>query len=195
VKRHILTGAPGSGKTAILRMLESRGHCVVEEAATDVIALQIALGVAEPHRDPTFIDQILDLQIRRRAAAPSGAAAQFHDRSPVCVYALALWLGHAVSRRLEDELAAIRSEGIYENTVFFIRNLGFVTPTQARRISFAESLEFETLHEQVYRSLGFALEMVDAAPLGERVDRIEAAIGRLSAAADAVAYPRSSSET
>lgn len=37
--RYVLTGAPGAGKTAILRQLEIEGHAVVEEAATDVIAL------------------------------------------------------------------------------------------------------------------------------------------------------------
>jgi len=36
---YVLTGAPGAGKTAILRMLETFGHPVVEEAASDVIAL------------------------------------------------------------------------------------------------------------------------------------------------------------
>jgi predicted ATPase len=36
---YILTGAPGAGKTAVLRLLETRGYAVVEEAATDVIAL------------------------------------------------------------------------------------------------------------------------------------------------------------
>lgn len=30
---YILTGAPGSGKTAVLRMLETFGYGVVEEAA------------------------------------------------------------------------------------------------------------------------------------------------------------------
>jgi len=39
MKRFILTGTPGSGKTAILRQLEMEGYGVVEEAATDVIAL------------------------------------------------------------------------------------------------------------------------------------------------------------
>ena len=43
---YILTGTPGSGKTAILRMLEDAGYLVVEEAATDVIALGQALGLA-----------------------------------------------------------------------------------------------------------------------------------------------------
>jgi predicted ATPase len=36
---YVLTGAPGSGKTAMLRQLEQDGFAVVEEAATDVIAL------------------------------------------------------------------------------------------------------------------------------------------------------------
>lgn len=37
---YILTGAPGAGKTAILRLLEANGYPVVEEAATDVIPTQ-----------------------------------------------------------------------------------------------------------------------------------------------------------
>lgn len=45
---YILTGAPGSGKTAVLRLLETLGYAVVEEAATDVIALGQAMGRAEP---------------------------------------------------------------------------------------------------------------------------------------------------
>jgi predicted ATPase len=48
VRRYILAGAPGSGKTAIIRQLELDGFGVVEEAATDVIALDQARGVAEP---------------------------------------------------------------------------------------------------------------------------------------------------
>jgi len=39
-RRYVLTGAPGSGKTALLGALRERGHAVVEEAATDVIARQ-----------------------------------------------------------------------------------------------------------------------------------------------------------
>jgi predicted ATPase len=45
MRRFILTGAPGSGKTAIIRQLELDGFAVVEEAATDVIALEQARGV------------------------------------------------------------------------------------------------------------------------------------------------------
>ena len=39
MRRFIITGAPGAGKTAIVRQLELDGFSVVEEAATDVIAV------------------------------------------------------------------------------------------------------------------------------------------------------------
>ena len=78
---YILTGAPGSGKTAILRRLEIDGHPVVEEAATDVIALQQARGRPEPWREPDFAEQVLDLQRRRRRRAEmSGGDVVFDDR-------------------------------------------------------------------------------------------------------------------
>ena len=67
----ILTGAPGAGKTIALRQLEAMGHPVVEEAATDVIALAHAKGVAEPHLDPAFIDAIVTLQEQRRKRTAS----------------------------------------------------------------------------------------------------------------------------
>jgi predicted ATPase len=35
MRRFIITGAPGAGKTAIIRQLELDGFSVVEEAATD----------------------------------------------------------------------------------------------------------------------------------------------------------------
>ena len=38
IKRFIFTGAPGSGKTSVIKELEKLGHAVIHEAATDVIA-------------------------------------------------------------------------------------------------------------------------------------------------------------
>jgi len=48
MKRFIVTGAPGSGKTSILRILEQGGYAVVDEAATDVIAAEQAQGTDQP---------------------------------------------------------------------------------------------------------------------------------------------------
>jgi len=62
MRRFIITGAPGAGKTTIIRQLELDGFSVVEEAATDVIAAVHAQGVVEPWRHPSFIDAITNLQ-------------------------------------------------------------------------------------------------------------------------------------
>jgi len=78
---------------------------------------------------------------------------------------------------LSSELERIKKDAIYENRVFFIRNLGFITPTGVRRISFEETLRFEQIHEETYRRFGFELVSVDSGSLLERVNVIKAAIG------------------
>jgi predicted ATPase len=171
----ILTGAPGAGKTVALRQLETMGHPVVEEAATDVIALAQAKGDVEPHRDPRFIDDIVALQQQRRrrsASAASPAPVVFHDRSPVCTLALAQFLGFPVSDALAEALSAIELERFYARRVFFLRTLGFIVNTEARRISFEDTLRFEQVHEHVYRALGYELVFVEAASVDDRARRI-----------------------
>jgi predicted ATPase len=178
MRRFIITGAPGAGKTAIIRQLELDGFGVVEEAPTDVIAAARAQGQAGPWTEPSFIDAVANLQRARsiRASYQSDDV-QFHDRSVVCTAALAVYLGYSFSAFLTSELERIRKEAVYENRVFFVRNLGFITPTEARRISFEETLRFERIHEETYRRFGFELLSVEPGGLLERAGVIKAAIG------------------
>jgi predicted ATPase len=175
---YILTGPPGAGKTAVLRQLEIIGYAVVEEAATDVIALSNAIGNEEPWRDHDFVDKIIALQRQRQhSAAVARNTTVFFDRSPVCTLALSRYLDVPASPLLAGEVSRVVSERTYEPTVFFIRNQGFVTATAARRISFEDSLVFEQVHEQTYRDLGFEVVDVPAGPLADRVALILQAIG------------------
>jgi predicted ATPase len=178
LRRFIITGAPGSGKTAILRQLELDGFSVVEEAATDVITASQARGIPEPWIDPSFIDEVAELQKQRRIRAFPNQPGdiQFHDRSVVCTAALALYLGYPLSPFVTTELERIKKEAIYESRVFFVRNLGFITSTEARRISFKETLRFETIHEETYRIFGFELFTIERGDLLERVSVIKAAV-------------------
>ena len=178
MRRYILTGAPGAGKTAILRQLELDGFSVVEEAATDVIAAAQACGMMEPWTEPAFIDAVAKLQRDRQVrAAQQLDEIQFHDRCAVCTAALADYLGYPRSPLLAGELERVKKEAVYESRVFFIRKLGFVTPTDARRISYEETLRFERIHEETYREFEFELVFVEPGSVMERVARIEAAVG------------------
>ena len=112
MKRFVITGAPGAGKTAIIRELELDGLSVVEEAATDVIAAAHARGTTRQ--------------------------------------------------------------------VFFVRTLGFITPTESRRISFEDAVRFEKVHEETYRNFGFELISVEPASVMERVRTSKAAASHFS---------------
>jgi predicted ATPase len=81
-----------------------------------------------------------------------------------------------VTDRLSRELERITTETIFQRRVFFIRNLGFVTPTAARRISFEETLRFERVHEETYRKFGFEIVLVEPARLSDRVAAIKCAL-------------------
>jgi predicted ATPase len=126
---YILTGTPGAGKTAVLRQLEILGYAVVEEAATDVIALSHALGNAldnaldneEPGREREFVDKIVALQRQRQrqnSVAVGGDTIVFFDRSPACTLALSRYLGLDASPLLAGEVrrvlgaAAVAKESI-----------------------------------------------------------------------------------
>ncbi len=85
IKRFILTGTPGSGKTSVIRELEKFGHAVIHEAATDIIAQEQAKCIEKPWEEPEFVDQITHMQQERQMDATGDL--QFYDRSPFCTYA------------------------------------------------------------------------------------------------------------
>ena len=172
MKRYILTGTPGCGKTSILRSLEVAGYLVVEEAATDIIALRQAQGIAEPWTHPSFIDDIANLQKHRQMRIADVQEVQFYDRSPLCTHALSVWLGFPISTILADEMERITKERVYQKQVFFIENLGFCEPSAARKITFEDSLKFEKVHEETYRSFGYESIRIAPSDLAARVEQI-----------------------
>lgn len=175
MRRYVLTGAPGAGKTSIADELRRRGYPVVAEAATDVITAGQARGVAEPWSEPDFVEAVVRLQRSRQAGACGPV--QVYDRSPLCTLALARFLGRPVGAVLAAEVERTAREGIYQRQVFLVRPLGFVTPTAARRISYTESLEFAAVHAEVYVEHGYELVAVPPGPVERRAAAVVAYLG------------------
>lgn len=180
-REFILTGAPGAGKTVILRALEAQGIDVVEEAATDVIALDQGRGIGKSWRRPRFITDIARLQLRR-AARPAAGPVRVADRSLVCTLALAEYLDHPVPESLTELIGAMLASGQYERRVLFVELLGFITNTEARRISLEDSIRFERFHIEAYERLGFELLRIPALPVDDRVAMVRSLIGHDDAA-------------
>jgi predicted ATPase len=119
----------------------------------------------------SFIDAIAHLQRDRQIRASYQAVeVQFHDRCVVCTAALAVHLGYSLSPFLNSELERI------QNRVFFIRSLGFITPTEARRTTIEDALRFERIHEETYGRFGFELVSIEPRSVVERVRMIKEAI-------------------
>ncbi|GAA3227097.1 AAA family ATPase [Dactylosporangium siamense] len=174
MRRYIITGAPGAGKTTVLAALRGRGYAVVDEAATDVNVRLQARGADVAWREPGFIDAITLLQRERlEQPAPPATTVQVFDRSPFCTLALARYLGLPVPPVLAEELDRVAAEGTYQRRVFFVQLLGFVTPTAVRRISFEQSVAFARFHERAYREHGFELLDVPAGTVEERAELID----------------------
>lgn len=173
MRRYILTGTPGCGKTSLIRALEMTGASVVAEAATDIIAYKQMQGVAEPWKNEDFIDYIIRLQKHRQIDLSNEYSdLHFYDRSPICTYALAMYLNFKPSANLMQEIERIKKYNIYDQKVFFIDNLGFIENTDARQISYEESLEFEKIHLDAYEKFGFSCVHIPAGSIEERVKLI-----------------------
>ncbi|MGS2615823.1 AAA family ATPase [Micromonospora sp. LZ34] len=177
MRRYVLTGAPGAGKTSVAEALRRRGYPVVDEAATDLIAAGQARGVDEPWAEPGFVEAVARLQRTRQEAPGARGPVQVYDRSPLCTLALARYLGRPVGPGLAAEVERVTREGIYQRQVFLVRPLGFVTPTAARRIGYRESLAFARVHEQVYAEHGFDLVDVPPGPVERRAAVVAAYLG------------------
>ncbi|WP_433044528.1 AAA family ATPase [Dactylosporangium sp. CS-033363] len=162
IRRFVLTGAPGAGKTTIAEALKERGYAVVDEAATHIIGT--VPGIEQD--TPRFLRTILELQQQREHE--QRAEIQILDRSPICTLALAEYLG---AKRPE-----MAKHSQYQRRVFFVRLMDFIVPTQARRIGLEDARRFERIHADVYRRLGYELVEIPPAPLETRVAQVMAGI-------------------
>ena len=173
---HILTGAPGSGKTAILQRLGDGVH-TVGEPAREVIAEQRAVGGAgTSDQEPAlFVALLLQRSIdKHRDAVRSTAPLVLFDRGvPDCAaYAAVLGVDPA------DSLAAARRYR-YHPQVMVLEPWEQIYATDAERtMSFEQTIPFHAALVDSYEQAGYTLVSVPTGPLADRAAFVGDAITR-----------------
>jgi predicted ATPase len=161
----ILTGAPGSGKTAVLARL-SREFLCVDEPAREVLAEQRASGGRGTwDQDPSlFVHLLLQRSIQKYEAARRTRQTVVFDRGiPDCVV-YAARLGADVT----PSIHAIETFR-YESDVLFLEPWNDIYWTDEERImSFDDTVSFSNSLREVYEQSGYSLMAVPHVSIDHR---------------------------
>lgn len=156
----VLAGGPCSGKSSVIEELFRRGHCVVREAAREVLEV----------RGERIVSADLQREISRKQVELERDLDEglvFLDRGLVDVVA---YSNYALGE-LPDDLKGLQFRGRYSK-VFLLDRLPF--QDDGLRVESGEEVARE-IHEEIaraYENFGYEIERVPVMPIGERADYI-----------------------
>jgi predicted ATPase len=161
----VITGAPCSGKTAVVNELARRGFAVVQEAARAFIDAELQKGrrLEEIKADPARFERDIFLAKLAVEARLPADERLFFDRA------------------LPDSIAYFRLEGldatepqqqsrrIRYRRVFLFERIEFMRDS-VRSEDADTAARIERLIEEAYTGLGYAMVRVPVVPVAERAD-------------------------
>ena len=167
MRKFVLTGPPGSGKTSIITALEQMGQNVLKEAATEVILRFQAQGIAEPWKLKEFQLKIVELQ-KLREGELDHKGTTFLDR---CIFDS---LHYEEDEKTREIILTAARSAKYERQVFFIEMMhSEYEKTKVCRQTYAEAQEDGRQIEKLYQKYGFELIRI---PLGSIEERAKAVL-------------------
>ena len=172
---HILTGAPGTGKTAVLGHLTT-GIGRIDEPAREILAEHRAAGEQDAQEISTerFVDLILQRSIAKYETALEWGEPVVFDRGiPDCI-AYALHLGTDPQPAIEASMTRRYSEH-----VLILEPWEEIYATdEERRMTFKQVLSFHQRVQEAYRIAGYTLDVVPRATIEERASFVDRSIER-----------------
>jgi predicted ATPase len=161
----VLTGAPGTGKSAILNHLRKDVLCV-DEPARQVLAEQRASGGRGTWEQDAslFVSLLLQRSIEEyQAAKRSGRKVLFDRGIPDCVV-------YAIRAGSDPEPSLVAAKNFrYARRVLFLEPWSDIYTTDEERImSFEETASFSESLRDVYTRSGYALVEVPRIPIDDR---------------------------
>lgn len=157
VEKIALTGAPGSGKSSIIRTLEYYWReKVINEAAEDIIKYFKARGIQEPWKLPDFQDRILELQLQRETERENEKGRIFIDRGILDGLAYYQIQGKTPS----DAMKKSAQEAKRYQKVFLIELGDNCEKTNIRKENLEEALKLQELQYQNYSNAEYDVERI-----------------------------------
>jgi predicted ATPase len=173
---YVLTGGPGSGKTAIIEALHRAGYARTVEAGRGIIQDQMAIGGrALPWQDPAlFAELMLSWEMRSYHIAEQSAGPVFFDRGVVDVVGYLRLTGRPLPRHVEQAAARFR----YNRRVFIAPPWKeMFAQDRERKQDFDEAVRTHEAMQAVYSERGYELTELPRVSVEERMRFVLQSIG------------------
>ncbi|PQZ83017.1 MULTISPECIES: AAA family ATPase [unclassified Brevundimonas] len=168
LRRIVVTGGPGSGKTSLIEALAAAGHATSPEAGRAVIRRQQAIdGQALPWRDRAlFAELMLDRELEAHARFEGAAGPAFFDRGTPDVVGYLTLCGQPIPAHVERAARDVR----YDRRVFIAPVWPEIFAQDAERKQDLDEAQrtFDAMTE-VYPRFGYELIELPKAPVAERL--------------------------
>ena len=169
-KRFVITGAMGSGKSTVLKLLQAEGLNVIEEPARQILAEQRSIGdEGVPEKNPKFFTQLLlSRAIYQHKQMQNLDGIVIYDRGVPDVIAYAQLFNL-------DYLPAHQASKLYRyetNVFIFPAWEDIYTTDDERTMSFEAAKNFGIAVQKIYKEYDYALIDVPCVPPEERTQFI-----------------------
>lgn len=167
----VITGAPCSGKTSVIRALETRGYAVVHEVARALIdaALQQGFTLEDLKSDESAFEHRILLEKEKIEAGLSPSALVFLDR------AIPDSLAYFIHAGLDIALPLEKSRLYRYQTIFLFERFQFKRDG-VRTEDDITAEKIDRLLWESYRQLGYDVIRVPVLPVWERTEYLLARI-------------------
>ena len=174
IRRVVVTGGPGAGKTVLLDELARRGYPIAPESARAIIRERLARGLPPRPEPGEFAYEIVGRDTEQYRAVEASSGIHFFDRSLLDALGMLDQLGILSARERDRYLTTFT----YHRQVFLLPPWEAIYQVDSERDqTFAESVRVHDSLRQWYLRCGYEIVSVPPGPVTDRCDHVLNTLG------------------